>query len=99
LIGDPCVYRGTISICAIEYKKQIKLCVITAAHNLYIINAKTDECELVDTLEIFIDYKSENDYGLKFIVDLNPINILVHPDYIKYKLSYKDLALIELSNI
>jgi hypothetical protein len=29
------MYRGTISICAIEYEKQMKLCAVTTAHNLY----------------------------------------------------------------
>ena len=41
--------------------------------------------------------KSDEDYGLKIIVD--PINALVHPDYINNKKRNKDLALIELSNI
>ena len=34
-------YRGTISFCGIEYEKKIKLCVVTAAHNLYKENAIT----------------------------------------------------------
>ena len=32
---EPKRYRGTISFCGIEYEKKLKLCVVTAAHNLY----------------------------------------------------------------
>ena len=51
----------------------------------------------MEKLVIYIDYKSDDDYGLKFHVD--PIKALVHPNYIKYKKRNKDLALIELSNL
>jgi hypothetical protein len=49
-----------------------------------------------DKLVIYFDYQSDIDYGLKFYVDT--INALVSPDYIKYKETNKDLALIELSD-
>ncbi len=38
---EPKRYRGTVSFCAIEYEKQMKLCVVTAAHNLYKNEEKT----------------------------------------------------------
>ncbi len=74
----------------------MKLCAITAAHNLYIEEPKTRKKMYADELEIYIDYQSADDYGLKFYVD--PKQTLVHPDYINYKEKNKDLALIELSD-
>ncbi len=57
----------------------MKLCVITAAHNLYLSDTETTKLDYAEKLVIYIDYKSYNDYGLKFNVD--PIKALVHPDY------------------
>jgi hypothetical protein len=47
----------------------MKLCAITAAHNLYIEEPKTRKKMYADELEIYIDYQSADDYGLKFYVD------------------------------
>jgi hypothetical protein len=62
----------------------MKLCAVTAAHILYEPDINTGIAKLADIIFIFIDKKSEDkdDYGLRFFVD--PKNILVHPEYIKY---------------
>ena len=46
----------------------MKLCVVTAAHNLYKSDASTNIEKKADIIVIFIDKKSENkdDYGLRF---------------------------------
>ena len=62
----------------------MKLCCVTAAHNIYSEDIETGNIKLCEKISIFIDQKStkENDYGLRFFV--NPKNILVHPDYITH---------------
>jgi hypothetical protein len=58
----------------------MKLCFVTAARNLYRNHTNTEKLNCADKLVIYIDYKTDNDYGLKF--NVNPIIALVHPDYI-----------------
>ncbi len=76
----------------------MKLCCVTAAHNIYTEDIHTGNLKLCEKICIYIDQKStkENDYGLKFCV--NPENVLVHPDYITLNgIKKKDIALIELN--
>jgi hypothetical protein len=46
----------------------MKLCVVTAAHNLYKADSSTNIVKKADLIGIFIDKKSEDkdDYGLRF---------------------------------
>jgi hypothetical protein len=39
----------------------MKLCAITAAHNLYFEDTETSKLEYAEKLDIYIDYKSYND--------------------------------------